>query len=479
MCPLSLSIILFLTAIVSMGTTIHEGELVEWDLNLLKAANLYEARDEDCGDSFDILCPPGHKAGYFSIKGTGGGKMFYMYFPNRNNDEDAPFVFWTNGGPGSSSLLGMFTENGPYEIQEDLTLSWRQHGWDIGHNIVFVDQPLGVGFSKSSSSYTVTSEEQIGDNMVSFFYCFLEEHPELVEKDLYITGQSFAGHYLPPIARSIMKANSEGQGISLKIKAIIMGNPWSSPIHQFRSDPDFGVENDLITDEKRSEILNNYWDECQSRLHRCEMVEEVEDRDICADASLYCNQKIYGSVWNNVKHLNYFDIRRRDCTVAGCYNITLLEQFMKLESVKRSLGVEQSDEWHRSNRSVFEDLYWDSGKDMSPLVAEILNDGINVFVYVGNKDLICNYLGNKRWIDNLGWNGSAAWVLTEEKEWISGGALAGYVRHSGPLTFVVVDEAGHLVPKDQPKIALDMLTTYTKGGSFESTPIPSPSLFAT
>lgn len=475
MCRLSRSIILLLAIIASVEATIPKGKLVEWDLNLFNAANSNDAGDVDCGDHFDILCPPGHKAGYFEIEDTGGGRMFYMYFPNRYGDDNAPFVFWTNGGPGSSSLIGLFHENGPYEVQKDLTLKWREHGWDVGHNIVFVEQPLRVGYSEAPITYSVTTEEQVGDNMVSFFYSFLKEHPELAQKDLYISGESYAGHYLPAIGRSIINANNEGTGTPLKLKAVVMGNPWTSPSFHYRSDLDFGVENGLITDEIRTELVDNYWYLCQLELTICDLVVEVKDRYHCQEACQFCRSIFFAPVRYSVKNLNYYDIRRTDCVVSGCYDFSRLTRFMNLDSVKLSIGVSDGASWRRSDRNVSSSLYWDVGRDMVSVVADILNDGINVFVYAGNKDLICNYLGNKRWIDNMQWDGAKDWALAEEKEWkLIDGTLAGTVRQSGLLTFMVIYDAGHLVPMDQPKVALDMLTTYTRGGRFQSKPKMPP-----
>ena len=58
-------------------------------------------------------------------------------------------VLWMTGGPGCSSELAVFYENGPYSINPDLTLSETQYGWDRYHTTVFVDQPINTGFSYS------------------------------------------------------------------------------------------------------------------------------------------------------------------------------------------------------------------------------------------------------------------------------------------------------------------------------------------
>lgn len=91
-------------------------------------------------------------------------------------------------------MNGLFYENGPYVIQEDLTLRYSEYGWDQGANILFVEQPVGTGFSRSSDDADYARyEDAVGENMLMFFLKFMEIHPELREKDLFLSGESYAG----------------------------------------------------------------------------------------------------------------------------------------------------------------------------------------------------------------------------------------------------------------------------------------------
>ena len=76
----------------------------------------------------------------------------------------------------------------------------------------------------------------------------------------------------------------------------------------------------------------------------------------------------------------------------------------------------------------------------------MLDAGIEVMIYAGVEDLICNYLGNQRWVDALPWTGSAAWAATDLKPWLVDGSVAGEVKQAQGLTFVKVAGAGHMVP---------------------------------
>eukprot|EP00210_Caulerpa_lentillifera_P004886 g4662.t1 len=393
-----------------------------------------------------------------------------MYFENRNKDPDAPFVFWTNGGPGCSSFFGLFLENGPYEIQEDLSLCWKEYGWDVGHNIVFVEQPIGVGYSYSSSSDDkVTTEEQVGDDMVQFFYAFLKAHPELAKKDLFISGESFGGHYLPAIAKSIMQANAEKKGIHLNLKGVIMGNPWTHPTSHYLSYPDFALQNGLINKATRDMMMGS-WARCDTALASCDARTWILQQFICNGAYAFCQSRLFSPVLVVHPSLNYYDIRRFDCFVSGCYDISLLTKFLNTPAIQKKIGAKTSIKWEDCRRSIRMDLGWDVAHDMRPVVQEILKNGMKVFVFAGDKDFICNYLGNEYWIDDMKWKSAKKWASTEKMEWISGGKVAGYFKHYKHLMFLRVYDAGHMVPMDQPEVALDMLTTYTRGKKFKTKP---------
>eukprot|EP00210_Caulerpa_lentillifera_P004885 g4661.t1 len=444
-----------------------KGKLVEWDFNLLAHTNASNSQ-ANCKQPYQILDPPGHYAGYYSIDGTKDGHIFYMYFENRNKDPDAPFVFWTNGGPGCSSFFGLFLENGPYEIQEDLSLCWKEYGWDVGHNIVFVEQPIGVGYSYSSSSEDqVTTEEQVGDNMVQFFYAFLKAHPELAKKDLFISGESFGGHYLPAIAKSILKANAEKKEIHLNLKATIIGNPWTNPASQFRSYPYYAQQNELITKRQRHRMLKSLYP-CQFRLLLCDLSFGFLQKSVCNTAYDFCNSVLFEPILTYNPLLNYYDIRRSDCYIAGCYNIKLMTRFLNTPAVQAKIGADKSIQWEDCKNSVWDNLDYDLSKDTSHVVGDILDAGIKVFVYAGDQDLICNYLGNERWVNRMRWKGARDWASAKEVDWISERKFAGTVRQTDLLTFMRVYNSGHMVPMDQPAIALDMLTTYTRGRPFKS-----------
>ena len=96
----------------------------------------------------------------------------------------------------------------------------------------------------------------------------------------------------------------------------------------------------------------------------------------------------------------------------------------------------------------------------------MLKDGIQVLVYHGEYDFICNWYGGYNWVKSLDWQYNNEWNNAPNKTWLVDANIAGYNITSHGLTFLKVSNAGHMVPMDQPRNALAMIKQLTKNGGF-------------
>ncbi len=124
------------------------------------------------------------------------------------SDENTPLLLWLNGGPGASSQIGLFTENGPFVVSENEgkpSVTLNEHSWSkIGHLLV-VDQPVGTGYSYAKNdSQLVTSDEQGASQFRGFLLNFFQVFKHLKANPLYLTGESYCGKYHPFMAREIL-----------------------------------------------------------------------------------------------------------------------------------------------------------------------------------------------------------------------------------------------------------------------------------
>lgn len=115
---------------------------------------------------------------------------------------DAPWGIWLNGGPGSSSLVGLLFENGPIQVQNDYSLLENQYAWSTVADYVWIDQPVGVGFGTADSTGYIFDEDQMAADFFGFLDNLVKVFPGLAKRPLHLTGESYAGMYIPYITKA-------------------------------------------------------------------------------------------------------------------------------------------------------------------------------------------------------------------------------------------------------------------------------------
>lgn len=160
----------------------------------------------------------------------------------------------------------------------------------------------------------------------------------------------------------------------------------------------------------------------------------------------------------------YYDIRKK-CIGSLCYDFSRVDSFLNEKEVQRALGV--GDIYFVSCSPVVHALMAeDLMKDFEAEIPPLLEDGIKVLVYAGEYDLICNWLGNSRWVESMRWSGQERFASAAAAAFTVGGAEAGMGRSYGGLSFLKVYGAGHMVPMDQPRASLEMLRRWMEGQRF-------------
>ena len=155
--------------------------------------------------------------------------IFYWMFESRSAPTTDPLVLWLTGGPGCASEVALFYENGPYQFNEDSTLKSNPYAWNEVSNLLYVDQPIGTGFSKGGI-HDARSEDEIAADMAEMLRGFVVQNPEFEGRDFYITGESYAGHYVPAIAYYLVNTATD---LKLNLKGIAIGNGLTDPYEQY------------------------------------------------------------------------------------------------------------------------------------------------------------------------------------------------------------------------------------------------------
>ncbi|MBA0852378.1 hypothetical protein Goshw_004526 [Gossypium schwendimanii] len=397
----------------------------------------------------------GHHAGYYKLPHAVSARMFYLFFESRNSKKD-PVVIWLTGGPGCSSELALFYENGPFHLTKNLSLVWNDYGWDKASNILFVDQPTGTGFSYTSDENDLRHNETgVSNDLYDFLQEFFKQHPEYVENDFYITGESYAGHYIPAFAVRVHQGNKAKEGIHVNLKGFAIGNGLTDPEIQYQAYPDYALNTSIITQSDYVDI-KKLVPSCVQAIKRC----GSKGGDACVDSFDTCNT-LFDQILSIAGNINYYDIRK-ECEGELCYNFSAVETFLNQKTVRDALGVGNID-FVSCSTEVYDAMITDWMRNLEVGIPALLEDGIKVLIYAGEYDLICNWLGNSNWVHAMKWSGQKEFGAAPTVSFMVDGVEAGQLKSHGPLAFLKVHNAGHMVPMDQPKASLQMLQNWMQG----------------
>jgi len=358
---------------------------------------------------------------------------------------------WLTGGPGCSSLLALFVENGPYKIEpKSLNLTINPYSWNSFANVIWVDQPVGTGFSYADSIFDwEASETTIANDMYTFIQEFFGLHKQYSALPFFILGESYAGHYVPAIATRMLAGNQNHDGpFIINMKGAGIGNGFVDPLIQYGVYAPFAYENGLIDEAERLVFDGLYG--------TCAVLIETRLIPLAIDT---CNGIIEG-VQVAGGDFNVYDIRLPCSDPPLCYNFDYLGRFLNQAKVQQALGVVPPREWVECDTLAHLLLTIDWFENYETEVPAILAANVSVLVYSGMLDFICNYLGGEAWTAKMPWTGQAAFNAANFTSWNVNSSVAGYVKAAEGLTFLEVVNAGHMVPMDQPANALDMLRRF-------------------
>ncbi len=383
--------------------------------------------------------------------------FFYWFFESRNDPKKDPVILWLNGGPGCSSLTGLFFELGPASITAKINPEFNPYSWNNNASVVFLDQPINVGYSYSSGS--VSNTIAAGKDVYAFLTLFFKQFPEYADLDFHIAGESYAGHYIPVFASEILSHENR----NFNLTSVLIGNGLTDPLTQYKYYQPMacgeGGEPAVLSDAECQAMLETQ-PRCLSLIESCYESGSVWS---CVPASIYCNNAQLGPYQKTGR--NVYDIRTTCGGNSLCYDqLDWIDQYLNRKDVKDAVGAEV-DTYESCNFDVNRNFLF-AGDWMQPYfkaVVDLLEAKLPVLIYAGDKDFICNWLGNEAWTQVLPWSGSKGFEKAKTLPWIVDGKQAGTVQNSDYFTFLRVYGAGHMVPFDQPENALAMVNSWIAG----------------
>ncbi|XP_058223275.1 serine carboxypeptidase-like 7 [Rhododendron vialii] len=342
------------------------------------------------------------ETGYVGVDESENVQLFYYFVKSESNPQEDPLVLWLNGGPGCSSITGFMYEIGPlnfkamqkYGSLPELVLN--PNSWSKVASIIFLDLPVGAGFSYARTSLaTHSSDLQACEHAYQFLSEWLMNHPEFLSNPFYVGGDSYAGITVPAIVQLISNGNH------------VCWHP--------------------ISQRKLKELLG----------HTPPQVVAGALAGIVVAFILYC---LYIAVAGAVGERKESKGQRSDNN-----GKRLSHSWLNNDGVREALHIRKGSigEWTRCNL----------GLPYTPNIAEsfvyhvnLSTKGYRSLIYSGDHDLIVPFLGTQAWIRSLNYS-----IVNDWRSWVVEGQVAGYTRtYANRMTFATVKGGGHTAPEYKP-----------------------------
>nr|CAI5866225.1 unnamed protein product [Callosobruchus analis] len=195
-------------------------------------------------------------AGYFTVNKKYNSNLYFWFFPSNGDHTKDPVLLWLQGGPGASSMYGLLEESGPIAVNKDLQLDIRNYSWTNNHSVIYIDNPVGVGFSFTDhEDGYARNETQIGNELYNALQQFFTLFPELRKNYFFITGASYAGKYISVLAYTIHRSNASANE-KINLKGVAIGNGYIDPTHQIGF-AEYAYQLGLV-DKNTSDIVRIY-----------------------------------------------------------------------------------------------------------------------------------------------------------------------------------------------------------------------------
>jgi len=402
-------------------------------------------------------------SGYITVNETYNSNMFFWYFPPQSGNTSAPTLLWLNGGPGFSSLFGMFSEIGPFFVATEKfpELVANNYTWNKNYGLVFVDNPVGTGFSYTEDPLGMsTNEIAVGQNLYNAISQFFQLFPNLQANPFYLCGESYAGKYVPSASYKIYQMNQQSGTVKIPLVGLSIGDGIMDPQVQTQGIADQAYMFSMF-DSTEHQIGIAYESGIEQNIIRGNFVEAFKYFDKYLNGDFWS----YGTFYYNVTGLgSYFNF------LDPVYPPNPFVEYLNLPSTQEAIHVIQPTLYEKYNKTVEEYLIDDWMRSIAYMLPTLL-DNYKVMIYNGQNDVILGPPPAENLIRQIPWSGQLQYLATKKIIWrvnANDTEPAGYVRQTGDFVQAIIRDAGHMVPTDQPAAAFDLITRFVDGIPFSN-----------
>ncbi|CAL1374418.1 unnamed protein product [Linum trigynum] len=437
-------------------------------------------------------------AGYVTIDETQQRELFYYFVEAATNSTSKPLVLWLNGGPGCSSVgAGAFSEHGPFKPNAAGVLVHNEYSWNKEANMLYLEAPAGVGFSYSANAsfYELVNDSITAKDNLAFLQRWLLKFPEYKTRDLFITGESYAGHYVPQLAQLILESRS-----NISFKGIAIGNPFLEFDTDYNGKGEYYWSHGLISDHTYhlvntvcnfSQIYRELLSLSGNYSKPCELVvaQSIEEwpsqnfdyNDVTSDVCLSDGKSQFGSQEHHSLLASRFhpvsSLKSRQSGLrkqeAGVESIDLCVQdqtdkYLNRKDVQEAMHaklVGVNNTWSVCSKVVNYD-YNNMEIPTIGVVGSLVGSGIRVLVYSGDQDSVVPFIGTRTLVNRLatkmGLNTTVPYKPWFDCDKQVGGWTQVYGENN-KLSFATIRGASHLAAASSPKRSLALFAAFVAG----------------
>ncbi|KAM7270151.1 hypothetical protein ACFE04_029365 [Oxalis oulophora] len=373
----------------------------------------------------------------------------------------------SNLRPGCSSIgAGAFCEHGPFKPSGDILLK-NDYSWNKEANMLYLESPAGVGFSYSTNAtfYNSVNDEITARDNLAFLERWFDKFPQYKSRDFFITGESYAGHYVPQLVELIIKSKA-----NFNLKGIAIGNPLLEFNTDFNSRSEFFWSHGLISDSTYESLttLCNY-----SQFRR-----EHDDGHV---------SPVCSGVWSKVTSETSQFVDLYDVTIDVCLSSSVLSQSKVLDKMqgteKLDVCVEDKTVQYLNRKDVQTALNarlvgvadWVVCSDVPKyemqnleiptidILGTIVKSGIRVLVYSGDQDSVIPFTGTRTLVNKVA-KDLGLHTDVPYRAWFVGKQVGGWTQvYSDMLSFATIRGASHEAPFSQPERSLQLFFSFLIG----------------
>lgn len=423
-------------------------------------------------------------SGYIDVSApaekAGTRRMFYWFMESQNAPKTDPVMLWTNGGPGCTGLGGMLSEQGPLRAGKDgKALEINEFSWTKVVNMVFIEQPVGVGFSEAETKINYGDAQAAADNH-RFVLGFFKRFAQYAQQDFYISSESYGGHYMPTLAKKI-----KAEGDVPQFRGVFLGNPLTYMMYRNYGQYGTAWGHQLLPEPlwKRYESAN-----CATTFPPSDTCSDITGKmdtilgGFDAYALDYPTCATKQAAGRHERWTLRRAIMRANAALKSGADVSLdaegpyepcVEDFMTAylnrADVQAAIHVKAGAKWSMCSNAVGSAYnLTDVNANMVPVWKELIKQGdLNIMILSGDDDSVCATLGTQQFIWDLGYKPKSS---VEWMPWKVDGQVAGFrtdfdvpsknLKRAASFSFATVHSAGHMVPATQPARSLALLQAF-------------------